>query len=399
MAQKDQSEPARAARRARRRRRLAAVTAVVLIASGIAVWDAARTPGNDPLIVKLGVWGRSHGLGFAITGYEQLRYKLNPPKVGGTATISATPAPSDVTPDATAPAPIPPVAAGSPIPNEGVWQPVVTRDGRPVLRVAYLRPDAQHTSYLTAVMLFDHRYTRLQLHPGYEDPGDVKGFGVPDRITSDMYPSVVAAFNGGFKVSDARGGFYLNGRTKGRLQEGAASLVTYSDGSVDIGRWGTHVRMTDGVTSVRQNLRLLVEDAKVTSSAEAAVKSNWGGTLGGAYYVWRTGAGVRANGDLVFAVGDSLSAKTLAHVLRAAGAVRAMQLDINPDWAAGFWFSPARSGGGSKRPVAHKVLQFKKPLYRWFTATSRDFYSVHYAPRASAAPSRTAGASPGEGTP
>jgi hypothetical protein len=54
-----------------------------------------------------------------------------------------------------------------------------------------------------------------------------------------------------------------------------------------------------------------------------------------------------------------------------------MQLDINPDWASGYWFSKPSADSSSTRPVAHKVLKFKKPLYRWFTATSRDFYTVH----------------------
>lgn len=369
------------------------VVTLTVVATAV-VWDAGRAPGPDPLIVKLGVWGRAHGLGFAITAYEQVRYKLSPPKVGGTATISPTAGPSANGTVVRALKPIPPVAGGPPILHEGVWQPVVVRDGVPVVHLAYLRPDSQHTSYLTAVMLFDHRRTRLQLHPGYEDPGEVKSFGVPDRITKQMYPSVVAAFPGGFKVSDARGGFYLNGHTVGRLQADSASLVTYEDGRVDIGRWGSQVTMLPHVTSVRQNLKLLVDGGKVTPSAEAAVKSNWGATLDGVHFVWRTGVGVRRDGDVVFAVGDSLSAKTLAHVLHAAGAVRAMQLDINPDWAAGYWFSSPKSGSDSDRPVAHKVLDFKKPLYRWFSTTSRDFYSVHVVDNTSTSPATVGSMSP-----
>jgi hypothetical protein len=45
----------------------------------------------------------------------------------------------------------------------------------------------------------------------------------------------------------------------------------------------------------------------------------------------RGGAGVDANGGLVWA-GGRLSPQDLANALVAAGAVRAMQLDINPDW-------------------------------------------------------------------
>jgi len=360
-------------------RRLAALAAVVVLAAGGVILIASRAPGTDPLAVKVAVWGRAHGLGFAITTYERAIYRLHPPKVGGTATISVTAAPTATARATThrAARPIKPVAAGPAIAHEGVWQTVVSRDGRPVVQVAYVRPDSEHTSYLTAVMLIDHSRVRLQLHPGYEDPKSPQRFGVADRIPRADWPSLVAAFNGGFKLSDARGGFFLNGVTAAPLRAGAASLVTYADGRVDVGEWGRDLSMAEDVESVRQNLRLLVQDGKVTPSADSAVKSSWGGTLGGAYYVWRTGVGVRADGDIVFALGDSLSARTLARVLQAAGAVRAMQMDINPDWAAGYWFSQPKPGAASARPTAHKPLPFKKPLYRWFSATSRDFYSVH----------------------
>jgi len=371
------TRPNRPRRRAFWLRRLMVVVLAAIVACLGVVAVASRAPGTDPLAVKVAVWGRAHGLGFAITTYERISYAIHPPKVGGSATIKVTKPTASSHHTVTEPKPITPVAGGSPIAHEGEWQSVVMRDGKPLVQVAYVRPDSQHTSYLTAVMLMDHTRVQLQLHPGYEDPGTVEKFGVPDRITKDQWPNLVAAFNGGFKISDARGGFYLNGVTKGTLRSGAASLVTYRDGSFNVGAWNTDVRMSPDVTSVRQNLRLLISDGKVTPSAAAAVKSSWGGTLGGRYFVWRTGVGIRANGDLVFAVGDSLSAKTLASVLRAAGAVRAMQLDINPDWASGYWFSKASAQSSSTRPVAHKVLKFKKPLYRWFTATSRDFYTVH----------------------
>ena len=45
----------------------------------------------------------------------------------------------------------------------------------------------------------------------------------------------------------------------------------------------------------------------------------------------RGGVGVDANGGMVWA-GGRMSPLDLAHALVAAGAVRAMQLDINPDW-------------------------------------------------------------------
>ena len=55
------------------------------------------------------------------------------------------------------------------------------------------------------------------------------------------------------------------------------------------------------------------------------------GRIGGRGRDRRGGVGVDANGGLVWA-GGRISPLDLANALIAAGAVRGMQLDINPDW-------------------------------------------------------------------
>ena len=60
--------------------------------------------------------------------------------------------------------------------------------------------------------------------------------------------------------------------------------------------------------------------------------SRWGATLGGSVHVWRSGVGVTADGALVYVGGSGLSIVDLANVLARAGAVRAMELDINTAW-------------------------------------------------------------------
>lgn len=47
--------------------------------------------------------------------------------------------------------------------------------------------------------------------------------------------SLVAAFNGGFKMNEARGGYYTERRTVYPLRPGAASLVIYANGQVSVG--------------------------------------------------------------------------------------------------------------------------------------------------------------------
>lgn len=54
-------------------------------------------------------------------------------------------------------------------------------------------------------------------------------------------------------------------------------------------------------------------------------------TLGNAACVWRSGLGITADGALVYVGGPGLNVTTLADILARAGAVRAMELDINRD--------------------------------------------------------------------
>ena len=148
----------------------------------------------------------------------------------------------------------------------------------------------------------------------------------------------MAAFNGGFRFQDAKGGFYLDGRTAVPLRDGAASVVVYKDGHVDIGTWGSEVTMTANVSAVLQNLVPLVDHGQLDPSATYSDNHIWGDTLGG------TGGGpLRHRGHRHRGPGlrgrAGAHAPDLAESLQRAGAVRAMTLDINPEWVT-FNFFP-----------------------------------------------------------
>ena len=55
-------------------------------------------------------------------------------------------------------------------------------------------------------------------------------------------------------MNDAGGGYYTQGRAIDPLRAGAASLVIYADGSVDIGAWDRDVRMTANLPSGTRQL-------------------------------------------------------------------------------------------------------------------------------------------------
>ncbi len=113
---------------------------------------------------------------------------------------------------------------------------------------------------VAGIAWMDTRLLVARLYSGSLSPG-----GGPYRYTAPIRPAqaatLVAAFNGGFKMRDARGGYYTEGRTVVPLVQGAASLVIYANGDVGLGAWGTDVTMTHAVVSVRQNLVPLVANS------------------------------------------------------------------------------------------------------------------------------------------
>lgn len=361
------------------------VSVVLVLGSAVTGWSVGTSVfqgSGDPLSAKLAEWGRDHGLGALVTGIEAIQYKLHPPQKGGKPNSSqlallqgagGSSKPTKANPDVVLQAPIAPLVTPA-LPGEGFYKALVTHNGLPVIQVAYLRPDAVHTSYLAAVVWMSQKHTRLELHPGYSDPGNTSLFGQPDYIPNVASNGVIASFNAGFKIKDSRGGFYLNGHTAGVMTAGAASVVTYSDGHTDIGAWGTEVSMGSNVVSVRQNLRLLIDNGRLSPDLNGDVQTTWGATLGGAYDVWRTGVGVTAKGDLVYVIGNALSVRSLANLLLQAGAVRAMQLDINYLWASYMWYSTTSVG----TLMPHKVVDFVRPAARYLSPTSRDFFAVYY---------------------
>jgi hypothetical protein len=329
---------------------------------------------------RLAEWARDHDLGPVVTLGEWLAYQ--PPKTGGKPSFSLavpTGAQAHVARrHARGFRPIIPKRLVSParlsLPGEGQWRVLATVHGEPAMFGTFLRPDGTHTSYVAGIVSMDQRLVRFQLHPGAEDPGP-GNWGSQPQIPPGDRTGLVATFNGGFKINVAGGGFYLNGVTRGTLTSGAASLVYYRNGTAAVGAWGQNVRMTPDVAGVRQNLKLIVENGRVPATVDQNVESSWGATLGGAYYVWRSGIGITADGRLVYAYGPALSVSTLAGLLHRAGAVEAMQLDINPFWTS---FEYYRAAGHRADPVPVNLLPTQQQsAYRYYSVYSRDFTAVY----------------------
>jgi hypothetical protein len=357
--------------------------------AAFSVGRALAAPNGGSASSKLAEWARDHYLGPVVTFGEWLTY--NPPKAGGKPSFSlAVPSGEAVASSSTPPKPgdaasasvsrrVIPAAleslAGRPLPGEGQWRVLEKVHGEPAVFGTFLR-DATYTSYVNGIVSMDQRLVSFQLHPGSEDPGG-SGWG-PDSqpwIPPGSRAGLLATFNGGFKLSSAQGGFYLNGHTSGTLAPGAASVVYYKNGTIKIGAWDQTVRMTSSVAGVRQNLKLIVNNGHVPASVNQNVETSWGATLGGGYYVWRSGIGITRDGRVIFAYGPALDVQDLADLLQRAGAVEGMQLDINPYWMSYEYY---QAGGHPSDPTPVNLLPTQQQTaYRYYSPYSRDFTAAY----------------------
>ena len=342
-------------RRRARNRRIRRIVALVLL--GPLIWLSFSVGGAllNPSLgssagSRLAEWARTHGGSGIVNWVENEWYSHHPPKVGGTVppgAIVKTSGPGAVSssvPHLATPNAIAPFASPA-LPGEGKWSPVGRPvDGIPALYETTLRPDAIHTSYVVGVAWMDTKLLHATLYSGSLIPG-----GGPYTYSAPIKPqaarTLVAAFNAGFLMANAQGGYYTDHKVVMPLRTGAASFVVYKDGTSDIVAWPSTRGVPSNVSSVRQNLDLLVRNGHEVSGLQANDTSKWGFTLGNAVYVWRSGLGVTADGALVYVGGPGLNITDLANLLVRAGAVRAMELDINTDWVNFSSYRPATATG------------------------------------------------------
>jgi hypothetical protein len=365
----------------------AAVVVLGLTPIWVSLGGALTNPGLGSSVgARLAEWARENGGASVVNWAENEWYSHHQPKVGGApAKGTIPPPPSSHSSGSSAhlvshlpqPPNIKPLAS-PPIAGEGVWHPAGRKvDGLPAVYEAFLRPDAVHTSLVVGVAWMDTKLLSATLYSGSWIPG---GGPYPDTAPVQPGPatSLVAAFNAGFLMSDANGGYYTDGRVEKPLRNGAASVVIYRNGDVTVGAWGKDATMSSNVVAVRQNLNLLVDNGKPVAGLNANDTIQWGFTLGNQVYVWRSGLGVTANGALVYVGGPGLNITTLAALLVRAGAVRGMELDINTDWVNYATYNPSTPTGPAAASNGTLLLSdMTGTTARYFESWwARDFFTM-----------------------
>ncbi|HET6966330.1 MAG TPA: phosphodiester glycosidase family protein [Acidimicrobiales bacterium] len=364
------------------------VLAAVLLFVAVTGWSYAHAltgPGTDSLGARSVEWVRNHGGSGLVQYVEREWYGHHPPAAGGAPARNHLP--NRVTGGAytagdglARPADVAPLVTASSVAGEGRWTPV----GRPVAGsppayVTFVRPDPSHTSVVASLAWMDTTLLRAELFAGYDVPGG-RGW-TPRAPITPADGDLVAAFNSGFRLQDAvESGYYSRGRTAAPLVTGYASLVVFADGRVTVGKWGRDVQYSPDIVSIRQNLPLIVDGGQPVPGLQDDRFQRWGATLGNKLYVWRSGVGVTADGALVYAAGDKLSIRTLAVALARAGAVRAMELDINTDWVDYFYFNPPPGSPAAPANAVKLIPAMVSSTQKYFQPSSKDFIAMFADP-------------------
>ena len=382
--------PARSARATAVRRRAAfgscALLFVVFALPARSYVAALRYPGKADVGTRTTDWLRREGAGQLVNWIENFRFARHPGNVvnlvDATHPFQAT---SSTFPGKHGPKPVavPEVSrAGLSLAHDpatalfnGKWVPVRNpRTGPPALYTADWRPDSSLPGVSVAGLWMDKSQLRPQLVAGTREPG---GTGWPwnAQIPPSLRTRVVAAFNGGFRLREANGGFMVNGRVGVPLRNGAASLVIHRNGSVDVGSWNRGVKQDGTVVAVRQNLQLIVDHGKPVAGLRVNAGGAWGSAKNQLQYTWRSALGVDAHGNLVYVAGGGLNLQTLATALSEAGAIRGMELEIHHPVVTCNLYEPAP--GHTNKVVARKLLpDMSKPATRYLQRDQRDFIAI-----------------------
>ena len=352
------------------------MVALVLVLLSPAIYSYATwmlRPSSMPFFTRSVEWVRAD-MPFGnqlVDQIEHIYYSWNAPTKGGPQLKSLPPAgyaakASGKT--AAWPPRIKPVFR-HPLPGEGIWKATgpPVKGGPPVL-VTTFRPETDYPRNVACLAWFDHTRTALAFYPGRYEPPSAAVRG-PAMVPESQRRWLLATFNSGFIYRDVNNGSTDNGRINEPLAKGNATLLGYRDGRVAIKIWNGGPNAGPDVAWSRQSLPPIIWHGRLNPNLNDSTQ--WGFTVGNAVRVWRTGVGIDRRGNLIFAAANDMTVTTLARILQRAGAVRAMQFDINADWHTLITYTHHRG----LRPT--QVGTSNQPDGRYLSPDDRDFFAVY----------------------
>lgn len=365
----------------RARRVLALATVACLLAAAVSYLPAMSEKHDVGLAVSSVEWMRQNGGNSIASEIENWYYELNAPEKGGPALTSlpkvgvagAGGGEEAERKRVYRPPRVKPLIHPA-LPGEGAWKPAAAHAGRrpPVLLTTF-RSDPEYPQFVAGVAWINANRTRLEYTPGTAEPPEPLAHRGSGEVPPALRDRLVATFNGGFPLETSNAGLVYRGKVVEAMVDGIATIVEYRDGRVDIVRWHRGEGAPAKVWFAKQNLPPIVYEGKLNPNLSDGPE--WGETVNNATRVWRSGLGVDARGNLLYAAANYQTVESLAKILKAAGAVRALELDINEDWTS---FITYRHRGGLE-PSNLLPEMFRSPE-RYLVPDERDFFSVYLRP-------------------
>jgi hypothetical protein len=367
----------------RARRTILAACLFCLAVSAISWLPAVTGTRNLSISIASVEWLRSHGGNPIVTQIENWYYTLNEPEKGGP-TLTSLPQvgvgaasgggertegeaahyrPPNVNPL------IHPTLKG-----EGVWEKAGAKVGpEPPALLTTFRSDPEYPQFVAGVAWLDSSRTELAYVPGLAEPPEPLEARGSGEVPPDLRHRLVATFNGGFPLETSNAGLIYRGKVKEAMVNGIATVIGYRGGGFDIVKWENGTRVPKNVWFAKQNLPPIIYGGKLSPNLSDGPE--WGETVNNAVRVWRSGLGIDAHGNLMYAAANYQTVESLAKVLQRAGAVRAIELDINEDWTS---FISYRHPGALD--PSNLLPEMYRSPERYLVPDERDFFAVYLKP-------------------
>ncbi len=369
----------------RLRRVVLLATAICLIPVSFSYVGAMTGRYNVSLPIESVEWLRANGGNGPVSQVEDWYYTFTAPSKGGpplhslpqvgvTAGLtSAQLARANRLALAYRPPPIRPVIYPA-LPGEGVWHPAAANAGiTPPVLLATFRSEAAYPQLVAGVAWIDSQRTRFTYVPGIQEPPVTLANRGSSEVPPGQRKSLVATFNGGFPIQSSGEGLVYRGRTIAPMVNGIATLIQYRSGKVDLISWNGGPTVGPNVYFAKQNLPLIIDHGRLNPNLSDGPA--WGATVGNAIRVWRSGVGIDRHGNLIYAAANNQTVTTLANILRRAGAVRALELDINQDWVSFITYRHPWA-----RSPSNLLTDMIRPSTRYLTPDDRDFFAIYSRP-------------------
>lgn len=357
----DEAKPAPAKEKPRRwPRRLAIGLAVTVVGIGGVWYGIHNIPGFGPALADgvravLGpsvvAWIEDTAYGLA-DDINVWRHKDDAPQTfwevpaSAQAATSAEPAPALPAASAGATPPANPNVAAFPPPKfeapfptvatpaDGVWLELAEGrkgDDPPLLAKSIVHPDKKRPFAAVAVVAMDLTKINVRLIAGTTEPLSEKVTLAerPGIVPTNEHADLIAVFNGGFKALHGQYGMMLDGKIFLPPRDIACTVGLYRDGTIRIRTWPQISSTQSDMLAYRQTPPCLVEQDVLNNKLTESTK-NWGATVSGETVIRRSAIGVDASGKTLFyALGEAVTAQSLATAMKAVGARDAAQLDVN----------------------------------------------------------------------